>query len=327
MAKKIDITGQKFGRLTVIEDVGRNKRKQVIWLCKCECGNTVKTNCTSLRNGNTTSCGCYNKEVIGKRNRIDLSNQKFGKLTVIKECGKDKHKNFIWLCECDCGNTTEVTTAMLRSGHTKSCGCYQKERASEASRANLTGKKIGRLTVIKDTGKNKKSSERSKHAIWLCKCECGNSVEITTTSLNGGRTHSCGCIQKEGIRERMTGKNHPHYNPNLTAEQRTKHRYKLGGNTYAQKWRKEVFERDDYTCQVCGDRNGNGHKAILNAHHLDGWNWCKSKRFDIDNGVTLCTTHHKEFHKIYGSGNNTRQQFEEYANSFHIKEYEQLALF
>ena len=50
---------------------------------------------------------------------IDLHNQKFGKLTVIRWIGKKK-----WLCLCDCGKKTKVFGQHLKSGHTKSCGCY-----------------------------------------------------------------------------------------------------------------------------------------------------------------------------------------------------------
>lgn len=50
----------------------------------------------------------------------------------------------------------------------------------------------------------------------------------------------------------------------------------------------------------------------MNVHHLDGFNWCIEKRTNVDNGVTLCKRCHLNFHSIYGSGNNTRGQFEEY---------------
>ncbi|WNM55253.1 hypothetical protein CoNPh26_CDS0166 [Staphylococcus phage S-CoN_Ph26] len=55
--------------------------------------------------------------------------------------------------------------------------------------------------------------------------------------------------------------------------------------------------------------NQNGY---LHAHHLDGYHWCKDKRYDLNNGVTLCKDHHFNFHKQYGYKNNTKEQFEEY---------------
>ena len=68
-----------------------------------------------------------------------------------------------------------------------------------------------------------------------------------------------------------------------------------------------VFKRDNYTCRCCGKDT---HNNV--SHHLDGYNWCIEKRLDVDNGVTLCESCHKEFHSIYGYGNNTKEQFEEW---------------
>jgi len=59
--------------------------------------------------------------------------QKFGRLIVIKECGRTRHQKILWQCLCECGEYTNVTTGALNSGHTKSCGCYHRERASIAN--------------------------------------------------------------------------------------------------------------------------------------------------------------------------------------------------
>jgi hypothetical protein len=56
--KFIDRTGQVFGRLTVVEQAGRDKLKKVLWRCRCECGNETVVVSGSLVTGNTTSCGC-----------------------------------------------------------------------------------------------------------------------------------------------------------------------------------------------------------------------------------------------------------------------------
>ena len=56
--KFIDRTAQVFGKLTVIEQVGRDKLKKVLWRCRCECGNEAVVVSGSLVTGNTTSCGC-----------------------------------------------------------------------------------------------------------------------------------------------------------------------------------------------------------------------------------------------------------------------------
>ena len=62
MSKFIDRTGQKFGRLTLIERVENNKFNQVQWLCKCDCENTKIAKAQSLVSGECKSCGCLKKE-------------------------------------------------------------------------------------------------------------------------------------------------------------------------------------------------------------------------------------------------------------------------
>ena len=57
------------------------------------------------------------------------------------------------------------------------------------------------------------------------------------------------------------------------------------------RWRKKVFERDEYTCQLCGEKGGK-----LNAHHKVRFVDCPEKRLDVDNGITLCEDCHKYVH-------------------------------
>jgi hypothetical protein len=69
MGKKIDLTGQRFGRLVVLKESSkRDKNGSIHWVCKCDCGNIVEPSSASLRKGTTISCGCYNKEIITKDN-------------------------------------------------------------------------------------------------------------------------------------------------------------------------------------------------------------------------------------------------------------------
>lgn len=63
----------------------------------------------------------------------EMKNKRFGRLLVISRHGSDKRNNATWLCQCDCGNTSIVSTAGLNKGHTNSCGCIHRERM-----ANLT---------------------------------------------------------------------------------------------------------------------------------------------------------------------------------------------
>lgn len=62
---------------------------------------------------------------------------------------------------------------------------------------DLTGKTFGRLTVVADSGKR----SYSRNVIWICKCECGNTTHVPSSHLSSGNTKSCGCLQREIIRE------------------------------------------------------------------------------------------------------------------------------
>lgn len=103
------------------------------------------------------------------------------------------------------------------------------------------------------------------------------------------------------------GENHPSWKP---PEQRVGTETEIIRNSSEYKeWRIKVWARDKTKCKVCGIR-----KDLMVAHHLDGFNIFPEKRFDVNNGVTLCDKHHISFHTNYGFGNNTKEQFEEYLN-------------
>lgn len=111
--------------------------------------------------------------------------------------------------------------------------------------------------------------------------------------------------------QKLLGKNNHNYNPELTDDERVLKRKFKEYDT----WRSDVFSRDDYTCVVCSSKGGR-----LNAHHLDGYGWCKEKRTDVANGVTLCEECHTEFHGLYGYGDNTKRQFSDWLTVKHDKD-------
>lgn len=121
----IDLTGKTFDRLTVLEIT--NKRSQngnIIWKCRCKCGNICERNTANLlRKNERHSCGCYNIEKISAKNP-DLTNKTFGLLTVIKLTNEiDNSHGRLWECRCQCGNIIKVRTNSLTTSNTSSCGC------------------------------------------------------------------------------------------------------------------------------------------------------------------------------------------------------------
>ena len=69
MHNKLNLIGHVFGRLTVLKENGRSKYKQILWLCKCECGCEKTIRGDALVSGITVSCGCYQSEQAGKSQR------------------------------------------------------------------------------------------------------------------------------------------------------------------------------------------------------------------------------------------------------------------
>lgn len=69
MGKFIDLTGQRFGRLTVINRTGTSKNGSPLWRCICDCGSYTQVPTRCLRSGNTRSCGCIHKEQLAVRNK------------------------------------------------------------------------------------------------------------------------------------------------------------------------------------------------------------------------------------------------------------------
>ncbi len=140
------------------------------------------------------------------QNFIDMTGQTFARLEVV--CRVDDRvepsgqKKPTWLCRCECGNEVEVLGADLRSGNTKSCGCFNREATAQRFVHDLTGQVFGRLTVIE------RVANRGRRVAWHCRCECGAELATTATNLESGDTRSCGCLKREMSASRV-GEKHP----------------------------------------------------------------------------------------------------------------------
>lgn len=123
-----DLTGKKFGMLTVILLHGRDNGGRALWLCKCDCGDSAIVEGHNLQCGHSASCGCvrytekYGKNIIGKR---------FGRAIALRQFREEGYTKVE--CLCDCGNKFITHRLSLVDENTVSCGCYHKERIIEAS--------------------------------------------------------------------------------------------------------------------------------------------------------------------------------------------------
>jgi hypothetical protein len=206
LTKVIDLTGQRFGRLIVIERVEKPKNRKTkgsYWKCICDCGNEKIITSNNLKNGTTNSCGCLAKELLTKRNYKknynkkkyrDLTGQRFGKLVVLEKIKTVNKYDVIWKCKCDCGNFINVESYNLQSYHRKSCGCL---RGGKNIKDEI-GKKYGKLTVIGF------SQIKKNGAYWLVQCDCGSlPKEVCGSQLRNGNIKSCGCSHKDtGVKSR-----------------------------------------------------------------------------------------------------------------------------
>jgi len=295
MAKKRDLTGHKFGKLTVLYEgephITSGGRSRITWVVRCECGKEKTVVSADLTSGGVKSCGCLKTfEMIGRR---------FGRLTVIGRAkdywspgGKVQRR---WRCSCSCGRTTEANTGSLTCGNVRSCGCYCIERTKEVhtgSGINISGRRVGMLTVMHDTGKRKNNQQ-----IWLCKCDCGVEVEVGKNQLLQGKTTSCDC------KRYRRGADHPNYDHSVTMEERElkKRRKLLPGYKH---WNIGVKELASYTCRACGSVGGN-----LCSHHIKSFARFRDLRLDLSNGACLCKDCHDEFHVKYGNINFTSDDY------------------
>lgn len=124
------------------------------------------------------------KQTRNSKPKVDLTGKQFTYLTPLYYIKGGK-----WHCQCKCGNEVDVDTRNLNSGHTRSCGCLQKEKASNNT-INMIGFENEFLKVIDRAG-----STSEGNALWKCLCKrCGNFFITQGTFIRREEVHSCGCL-------------------------------------------------------------------------------------------------------------------------------------
>lgn len=173
-----------------------------------------------------------------------------------------------------------------------------------AKRKDLTGLKFGRWTVLEYVGNYK----------YFCKCDCGTERVVRANHLTSNESKSCGCLQlevahnykhtneaKRRIKEASTGRKHTeetkakigkaNRDESITDEER------LRGRSMPEDyiWKREVKKLANYTCDCCKKT-----KCKLHSHHLDNYKHHEELRYNVYNGVCLCSECHKAFHVFMG---------------------------
>lgn len=184
----MDLTGKVYGDLTVEERYGIYK-DDVLWICRCSCGNRQVVLQSNLRKGRITNCGCKRK---GKK-RTDITNRRFGRLVAKEYLFDDQRNQACWLFQCDCGNEKILSYNQVKWGGTSSCGCIRRERAENLNKTDITGQRFGRLIALRPT----EQRHGSGSVVWECQCDCGKSAYYTVNQLRYGNVRSCGCLYQE----------------------------------------------------------------------------------------------------------------------------------
>lgn len=308
-----DITGMKFGRLTVEKISYKSESGRVYWDCVCDCGNKAIVSSYNLTSGKTQSCDCYRRERVRESLLNDLTDQRFGRLIATNLSHTNNQRTY-WNCLCDCGNYSVVDYGNLVSGTTQSCGCLLKESRSSIKN-NLIGRKFGRLTV-KEISEIRTSGDK---IMYLCDCDCGTkNKSIGYSNLTSGNTISCGCYG----REMVSGVNSHLWKGGITE---TSHYLRSVLND----WKMDSLKNNDFKCCISGSNKN------LIVHHTTPFNSIlketfkelsidiKGKVSDYDDeelkllkdkfienhyryglGAVVTKDLHMEFHNNYGRGNN-----------------------
>ena len=180
-------SGYRVGQLVVERSTDQRRGGYCVWVCRCDCGNEILLDTRYLQRGTITNCGCIPSVRPGTRN---VCGQRFGKLVALEQTDERSRGTALWRCQCDCGNEAVVSLKQLVGGYVKSCGCLSRPPLKQ-----YIGKRFGRLVVEQYAGK-----EKGRH-MWSCRCDCGNVVKVCQTNLQTGKTQSCGCLNRERVRE------------------------------------------------------------------------------------------------------------------------------
>lgn len=189
------------------------------------------------------------------------------------------------------------------------CQACGKEFKSKIAAINMGWGKYCSLKCSITSGLKKRWGDGRNETI-----ECLNCSKIFTANISEKRkycSHKCysenkiGIVLSKELVEKMNknkkGKKPKNFGVNFGVSRERHHNWKGGATSINEtirksdgykKWRDSVFMRDNYTCQVCGSRCGKGNTVILHAHHIKSFSKYKDDRFDINNGITMCTMHH-----------------------------------
>lgn len=286
--------------LVVLEDEYVNEKTKMRCTCK-DCGDEFKISYRSIRNG--VGCRKCTKERVFSKLRLstDAIKEYLIENNIPMKLKSKDYKNAKELLdfEClNCGHTSSKSWSNVRSlkQYCVKCGINKRvewRKHNIQKTIDLVNREFPHIEIL---------SKESPTSQYKMDCYC-NKCDIHFKKTHNDFQTGKGC-PKCGVKNR-SGENHYKYNPDLTDEERLKTREQLYGKSQSI-WRKKVHHKNKWRCAICNS------KEKLIAHHLNSFDSHPELRFDVENGVTLCEHHHKDFHSLYGYGKNTKKQFNDY---------------
>lgn len=270
----------------------------------CSCGKESKKTYTNFKFKSSMCEECSNKEFlinVAKQNNNDYNSIKMicldNDMELISYKEKFINKDIIeYRCSCKELNTKSILYFKKNPLCNK---CRQKLIAKNRYYENkkfIEDNNCKLLTTYEEY--------KDGYTNLQIECKCGETYYTNFIQFKHDNKRQC---NKCG-RRLMSAENSPFWKGGITTESE-----KIRKSTKYSSWRISVFKRDNYTCKKCGNNVGGN----LQAHHIENFSENLDKRFDIDNGITLCNKCHDpsiigSFHYLYGTRNNTKEQIEEY---------------
>lgn len=259
----------------------RDERNNVLYCSKkCRGETQTKKNCI------LKVCETCNQEFY---NSLSKEKQKFGKFCSDK-CRINREKERKEIVCVVCNNVFLDILSSLKKICSDDCLSIYNNRYKIVFNCSFCNKEVKKKPSLIRGEKNYCSKaccslDKRKGEFVLC-INCGKEIYKNPTSLKKYKNPFC---SKECCWKFKVGENAPGWRGGVTSE-----RKKQRDSKQYKEWRTQVFERDDYTCQNCKARNGNGKAVYLHAHHIKSFHNFPELRFELDNGVTLCIECHKE---------------------------------
>lgn len=184
-----DLTGQKFGRWTVVSTT--SSRVHSSWICLCECGETGVVSRYNLIAGR--SQGCFKCGSGERRQKNDLTGKTIGDWTVLYKAPSRPGSSY-WQCRCSCGKETAVSTkSLLRGQSTKCRSCSQRKEDI------AIGSRFGRYVVISHAGKDSIGRQMVNAA-----CDCGAEAVVRVANFVKGYSSGCRRCAVKAARNRKS---------------------------------------------------------------------------------------------------------------------------